>query len=387
MEYPDPDDPKASVERRRVVKHRGVDEYPPVAGIDALREEFAWLYSRLYRKNGRGSLSMDNTSIRPGGRPAVASILAAFGQQGLKRGAEIRLGHFDPDYAGYRTPLTVIKGLAPVAIPLDRKSGYHMDIAELRKIIRQQKLEVLLLSNPCNPTGTVMAGNELRKWVELSEELGVYIVFDEFYSDFVYVDGMTRVSAVEHIGDIDKSRVIAVSGLSKGYQAAGWRIAVVLGARNIIREVNTVAGGLDGAANHPLQAAAVTMLNSPRSDRTHESMHADFLDKQKTMAGHLRDMGVELASAPDGTFYLWGDISKLVGDKDPVEVARAFIRAKVIPWVPGAAFCVDTNPESRRVALPDYRNLVRFSYGPRKDVMVSGLRRMKEVIKGGFVVD
>lgn len=221
----------------------------------------------------------------------------------------------------------------------------------------------------------------MQKWIELSEELGVYIVFDEFYDEYVWVGDKTRVSSADHIGKIDDSRIILVSGLSKDFQAAGWRIAAILGARNVIKEINMVAGGLDGGANHPLQVAAIPMLNSPRRDRTHLSRHEDFADKRKTMIGHLRNMGVTLASQPDGTFYLWGDISELVSDRDPIEVARAFIRAKVIPWVRGPEFCVDTNEESRRVSLPDYKHLARFSYGPRKDIMVAGLRRMKRVVK------
>ncbi|MBI5415055.1 pyridoxal phosphate-dependent aminotransferase [Candidatus Peregrinibacteria bacterium] len=381
MFYPDENDPDASVEERRIKKGKGVDDYGPVAGITALREEYAMFYNRLHRsENGQDAFRVENVTIRPGGRPAIHAALAAFGMEGLGRGRNVRVGHFHPDYAGYLTPLKVVNGIDPVAIPLDRQSGYHIDVAELRKKIRELGLEVLLLSNPCNPTGSVIAGEELQKWVELSEETGAYPIIDEFYDEYVYDEEKTRVSSADYLGRIDDSRVVIVSGISKSLQAAGWRIAAVLGSKKIIGKINAVAGGLDGGANHPLQVATIPMLNSPRRDRTHKSRHDDFLEKRNRMTGHLKNIGVQLASEPKGTFYLWGDISDLVGDRDQLEIARAFMREKVIPWVPGSAFCVDTNDETRRRALPQYENLVRFSYGPRKDIMLAGLKRMKKVV-------
>lgn len=134
--YPDPNDPDASVEQRIIKKQSGVDDYGPVEGRLDLREEYAEFYNRLHRV-GRDHFNPENISIRPGGRAAIVNTLAAFGRKGLGRGRDVRLGHFHPDYSGYLTPLSVIRGIDPVAIPLDRQAGYHIDITELREDIRE----------------------------------------------------------------------------------------------------------------------------------------------------------------------------------------------------------------------------------------------------------
>ena len=54
-----------------------------------------------------------------------------------------------------------------------------MDLDQLRKDIRTQGLEVILMSNPRNPTGQVVQGEELKELVELSRESGTTLILDE----------------------------------------------------------------------------------------------------------------------------------------------------------------------------------------------------------------
>lgn len=382
--YRHPANPTAPYEQREIVKGEGVDAYGPVGGIGKLRSAFAGLYNRLHRP-GLDQFTPDNVSIRPGGRAALTATLATFGRMGSQRGRPVTLGHFHPDYSGYMTPLTTIRGIAPTAIALDRQSDYRLNISELEKQIRERRIEALLLSNPCNPTGTVIANDELRQLVELSKRTGVYIISDEFYDDFIWTPDQTRVSSADYIEKIDSSRVIIISGLSKAYQAAGWRIAAVLGGKKIIAEINNVAGGLDGGANHPLQVAAIPMLTGDHRDWTQQQRHADYKGKREVMLSSLREMGILPAAggdaSPEATFYVWADVSELVGDREPIDLVKAFVREKVIPWVPGEAFCVDTDPATRNQALPTYKNLVRVSFGPRQDIMEAGLDRMRDVVR------
>jgi aspartate/methionine/tyrosine aminotransferase len=42
----------------------------------------------------------------------------------------------------------------------------------------------MLLSNPANPTGQSLEGDELENYVKIARELGVALLMDEFYSHY-----------------------------------------------------------------------------------------------------------------------------------------------------------------------------------------------------------
>ena len=59
------------------------------------------------------------------------------------------------------------------------QNKYQLDTDQLRKDIRTQGLEVILLSNPRNPTGQVVQGDELKELVQMSRETSTTLILDE----------------------------------------------------------------------------------------------------------------------------------------------------------------------------------------------------------------
>ncbi len=151
-------------------------EYAPVSGILELRAAIADLYNRLYRR-GRGSkYSVENVCVSGGGRVALTRAAASLGP--------INLGHFLPDYTAYEELLDIFKAFTAIPILLDGARGYEFTVDELRREMTGRGLGALLLSNPCNPTGKLIDGEELDGWVRRrrARELDCALLFDEFYS-------------------------------------------------------------------------------------------------------------------------------------------------------------------------------------------------------------
>ena len=170
----------------------GVDdqEYAPVPGIWELRRAVAELYNELYRQGKRSQYTERNVCICGGGRASLTRAVAALG--------EVNLGHFLPDYTAYEELLDIFKLFTSIPILLDGASGYHFGLDELEREITGRGLSALLLSNPCNPTGKVIQGDELEGWVGLAREVGCTLLIDEFYSHYVWADtadGSGMVSA------------------------------------------------------------------------------------------------------------------------------------------------------------------------------------------------
>src|SRR5438477_3944035 len=153
-------------------------EYAPVPGVWELREAVASLYNRLYRRGMRSQYSAENVSISGGGRASLTRAAASLGH--------VNLGHFLPDYTAYEELLDIFRAFTSIPILLEGERGYAFTVEDLRREIQGRGLSALLLSNPCNPTGKLIQGDELRRWVATARELECALLIDEFYSHYIW---------------------------------------------------------------------------------------------------------------------------------------------------------------------------------------------------------
>ena len=356
----------------------GVDDqdYAPVPGIWELRRAVAELYNGLYRQGKRSRYSERNVCICGGGRASLTRAVAALGQ--------VNLGHFLPDYTAYEELLDIFKLFTSIPILLDGAGGYHFGLDDLEREIMGRGLSALLLSNPCNPTGKVIAGAELEGWVRLARELSCALLIDEFYSHYVWretpeADGL--VSAARYVEDVDTDPVVLFDGLTKNWRYPGWRCTWIVGPQQVIEAVSSSGSFLDGGGSKPVQRAAVPLLAPEVVAAETGAIREAFLPKRRILLEGLREAGVRFDVEPEGTFYCWGDISGLPAEiDDGMSFFRAALERQVI-CVPGEFF--DVNPGKRRSGRPSrFRHYVRFSFGPDEATVVEGVRRIQEMVRG-----
>ena len=355
----------------------GVDDqdYAPVPGIWELRRAVAELYNGLYRQGKRSRYTERNVCICGGGRASLTRAVAALGQ--------VNLGHFLPDYTAYEELLDIFKLFTSIPILLDGTGGYRFGLDDLEREIMGRGLSALLLSNPCNPTGKVLAGAELEGWVRLARELSCALLIDEFYSHYVWREtpeagGM--VSAARYVDDVDTDPVVLFDGLTKNWRYPGWRCTWIIGPQPVIEAVSSSGSFLDGGGSKPVQRAAVPLLAPEVVAAETGAIREAFLPKRRIMLEGLREAGVRFDLEPEGTFYCWGDISGLPPEiDDGMSFFRAALERKVI-CVPGEFF--DVNPGKRRSGRPSrFRHYVRFSFGPDEATVVEGVGRIQEMVR------
>ncbi len=347
-------------------------EYAPVAGIRELREAVAAFYNRRYRKGMASQYTADNVSIAGGGRTALTRVAAAFGS--------MNLGHFLPDYTAYEELLDVFRMFAAIPILRESERGYAFTADDLRREILGRGLGAVLASNPSNPTGKVIAGEELRGWVSTCRELDCALVLDEFYAHYVWTGDGPAVSAARYIEDVDRDPVVILDGLTKNWRYPGWRISWIVGPAPVIDAVSSAGSFLDGGGSRPLQRAAIPLLDAELAEKEAASIQATFRTKRDLMVERLRAIGVTFDAVPEGTFYAWGSVAKLPPPLDTgMGFFRAALEAKVIV-VPGEFF--DVNPGKRRTARgARFRSHVRFSFGPAIETIRSGLGRLDAMVQ------
>jgi aspartate/methionine/tyrosine aminotransferase len=347
-------------------------EYAPIAGLPELREAVAELYNQLYRRGLPSRYTADNVAIAGGGRAALTRVAAALGH--------INLGHFLPDYTAYEELLDIFRAFSSIPILLDAERGYAFTADELRKEVMGRGLGAVLASNPSNPTGRVIAGDELQAWVHTCRELDCFLILDEFYSHYVWAreDGME--SAARWVEDVNRDPVLILDGLTKNWRYPGWRVSWLVGPRDVIEAVSSAGSFLDGGGSRPLQRAALGLL-SPEDTRAEAlAIGRAFRAKRETMLAGLERLGVRLDRPPEGTFYCWGSVAGLPGElSSGMGFFRAALARRIIT-VPGVFF--DVNPGKRRTArVSRFRSHVRFSFGPSEAVVRQGLQGLTELVR------
>jgi N-succinyldiaminopimelate aminotransferase len=360
------------------VKHVEValddQEYAPVPGVWQLREAVASLYNALYRRGMRSQYTAENVCISGGGRAALTRAAASLGH--------INLGHFLPDYTAYEELLDIFKAFTAIPILLEGDRGYAFSAADLRREILGRGLGAALMSNPCNPTGKLIEGEELARWVSVARELDCALLFDEFYSHYVYGLPHGRLpveSAARYVEDVDVDPVVLFDGFTKNWRYPGWRVTWTLAPKDVVEALASAGSFLDGGGSRPLQRAAVPLLTEGHVVAETRAIQSAFRPKRDYLLSNLERLGIRVDRPPDGTFYIWGSVEQL---PPPFNEGMGFFRAaleqKVIV-VPGEFF--DVNPGKRRPGRASrFKGYVRFSFGPSMSVLERAVERIEQLL-------
>ena len=349
-------------------------QYAPVAGSKDLCQAVADFYNSIYRRDKASKYTRENVSIASGGRLALTRLASALGN--------INMGHFIPDYTAYEELLSVFKAFSPIPILLDAETGYKIQTDNLKKEILGRGLSALLASNPCNPTGQLVEGEELAAWCQLARDCQCSLILDEFYSHYIYsksADGSPKmVSAAAFVEDVERDPIIIVDGLTKNWRYPGWRISWTLGPKAVIEAITSAGSFLDGGANHPFQGVAAALLNPKIALQETVAIQNHFAKKRDYVLGRLDRMGITVDAAPAGAFYVWANLARLPKPlNDGMTFFKEGLKENVI-IVPGVFF--DVNPGNRRMH-GRYENYCRVSFDPELKKLETGLNSLERMIQ------
>lgn len=349
-----------------------VHEYAPTTGIKSLRAAVANLYNETYRKGMKSQYTFENVCIVPGGRAGLTRVASVVG--------EVYVGYQLPEYTAYDQMLSVFRRLVPIPSALSADDKYKLHIDKLKKNIDHMGLSVLFASNPRNPTGQAVEGEELEQLVKIGRS-GQTVVLDEFYS-WYNLEGTLgeSLSAAKYIQDVNQDAVILIDGLTKNWRCPGWRVCWVIGPKSMIGTLSQSGSFLDGGASHIMQMAAVPLLEISRVKQDKIALQKHFRMKRDKVLERLENIGLKVKIPPKWTFYIWLDLSDL---PPPLNSGLVFfeelLKQKVIV-VPGIFF--DINPAHRRNLFSSpCHHFVRLSFGPPMCQLVKGLDGIERVLR------
>jgi aspartate aminotransferase len=261
----------------------GATHYAQTIGDLELR---AALAEQMTEVAGR-SYSGDQVAITHGGSGALAAAILALIDPGT------RVIVPEPTYSLY-ADLTWMAGGEVAFVP--HQPDLHLDLEGIEAAAPDARLVVIC--NPCNPTGAVYAQDELEDLAEIAAEHDLWVLCDEAYDRIVY-DGVDFVSALEVPALAD--RLLYVNTFSKSYAMTGWRIGWVAGPREVISAIGAVHRTINGPINTAVQRAALVAITEPTD--WPERMRREYQARRDIVSRMVAGVeNLELVE-PEGSFY------------------------------------------------------------------------------------
>ena len=274
-------------------------EYMPSNGIKPLIKAV-----QKYYKEGGIDVEEKHIAVTTGGTEAVLFTLLAL----INSGDEVVV--FEPYYSNYNTFFT-ITGAEPVAVTTYAENGFHFEKKDLEAKITD-KTKAIWVTNPGNPTGTVLTPEEIRNIADVAKAHDLYIIADEVYREIVF-DGR-EVTSFGFLEDI-QDRLILIDSVSKKFSACGARIGFIISKNEAFFEIVSKLCQGRLAVSTIEQYGAVGLLEA--GFREIYRVRDEFERRRDAVYESLKKIPGIVCQKPEGAFYV---ICKL-----PVDDANKFL--------------------------------------------------------------
>ena len=264
-----------------------VVEYAPSAGVPQLLDAVRGYYKKIGVE-----LEREDVLITTGGSEALQMIAAAI----LDDGDEIIIP--EPFYPNYSTAVH-LAGASIRPLHTSPEEGYRYAVRERVEACINEHTRAILITNPGNPTGTVLSRDELHMLLDVAREHELFIICDEVYREFVYTDE-PLMSALQFPGYEDN--VAVIDSVSKRFSACGARIGMLISKnRRLMDECmkwcqcRLCASTVDQLAAAELYSVGPEYFSAVRKE---------YMSRRDTLMAKLREIPGVVCKEPEGAFYV-----------------------------------------------------------------------------------
>ena len=345
---PDFDTPWHITEEGIYSLEQGRTFYTSNQGLPELREEISKWNKRKYNLD----YAPEEVIVTCGGSEAIDVALRAC----INPGDEVII--LEPNYVCYE-PDIIMAGGIPVKIKLKNENEFRLTPQELEAVITP-KSKILLMNYPNNPTGAIMAKEDLEKIAKVIIKHDLLVISDEIYSELTYSGNHFSIGALDGMRD----RTITINGFSKTYSMTGWRLGYVIGPRAIMDQVKKIHQFVVMSAPTISQYAGLEALRN--GDEDIERMRKEYDKRRKYLLNEFSRLGLPCFE-PKGAFYIFPDIRKYGMSSE--EFATELLNKEHVVVVPGTAFG-DSG-----------EGFVRISYAYSLDALKEAIKRIEKFVK------
>lgn len=351
---PDFNVPKKAIECGIKSLNENCTKYDLVPGITILREQIC---KKLLEENNC-NYSIDEIVLASGAKNAITNALLAV----TNPGDEVLIPK--PYWVSY-SEMSKLVNTVPVLIETKKENDFKLTSDLLRKSITD-KTKILLLNNPCNPTGIVYTKKELTEIVNVCLEKNIYILADEIYERICYNNEFVSLAS---LGEYVKNITITVNGFAKSAALTGLRLGYTASNKKIAKAISSIQGHLISHPSLTAQYIGYGALKYCKDDI--DNMVETYKYRRNLVTVKLDQMEYVNYVYPNGTFYAFIDLSQVAekykyNESFSVEFCDEFLSKYNVAIVPGQAFGID--------------KYVRISYACSEEEFMEGLNRLEKFV-------
>lgn len=336
----------------------GFNQYPPMAGIPALREGIARKIRHLYQHPYD---PQDEITVTAGGTQAIFTVVAST----VRPGDEVIV--IEPVYDSYVPAIETVGGIAvPVQLEVKRGSdgqvlGYEIPWEALEKAL-SPNTRLLMINTPHNPTGMVWQDSDLNRLAALLDNTDILVCSDEVYEHMVY-DSAQHHSVASHPELVQRSFVI--SSFGKTYHVTGWKVGYVAAPQALMTEFRKVHQFNVFTVNTPMQHGLAKYLENPEP---YLMLPQFYEEKRNFLRAGLEKTKFRLLPTP-GTYFQCVDYKGL-------GIPEASLNeADFCQWLT-KTIGVAAIPVSAFYGQPVESGVVRFCFAKQQQTLSTAIERL-----------
>lgn len=321
-------------------------KYTPVAGIKDLREAIVARHKQDFGSN----YSFDETIVTTGGKNALFNTFQVL----VDHGDEVIIPV--PYWVSFKDMVEFCGGKCSF-VPTSAEDGFRLTAAMIEKAITP-RTKIILVNSPNNPSGAVVAPEDLAAIVKLAASRGIYVMSDECY---VYLDYTGKSFSLGSLTEY-KSSLLLMGSLSKTYSMTGWRLGYALAPKAVVGQLTKLQSQSTSNPTSIVQKAGLAALNS--SQQCVAEMKAEYVELRERIVNGLRAIPDVKCNMPEGAFYAFPDVSAVArrAGIDTLKLSSRLLHEGHVVTVPGEAF-----------GLPGH---IRCSYATSAKEIDRGLERL-----------
>ena len=227
------------------------------------------------------------------------------------------------------------------------------------------RTRMVVINSPCNPTGGLIAEDDLREIAVAVENRDIWITLDLCYDRLIYDNTPHNLPAV--LQEIVPNRCAIVGSLSKTYAMTGWRCGWTMGPKELIDACSNVQSQSTSNASSISQRAGVVALTD--SQECVRRMRDEYLMRRDWIIEQIRQDSRISCAVPGGAFYIFPNISQLLSPsrlRTSMEFTAALLQDGRLAVTPGEAF--------------DAPGFLRISYAASMNQLQEGMKRFSRFI-------
>jgi alanine-synthesizing transaminase len=224
------------------------------------------------------------------------------------------------------------------------------------------KPRALVISFPHNPTTVCVDTDFFARIVAFAKERDIVVVHDNAYADIGF-DGYDPPSILQVPGA--KDCCVELYSMTKSFSMAGWRVAFLLGNREVIAALAKLKSYLDYGTFQPIQIAATVTMNEASE---HPKLVRDvYQSRRNVLCDGLNRIGWPV-ERPKGTMFVWAPIPEQYSEMDSLEFSSYLVREAGVATSPGVGFG------------PGGEGHVRFALIENEQRLQQGVRNLRRAL-------